>query len=166
MDAALPTRQAALIDQLGLLDAVVAEDPQLQALVHEAAVATGMAKGTINLLHRTTQCQIGTYGFEGSATPREDSLCAQVTGWEPDVYAFADLSTETGFIGNPWVDGRLARVRAYASAPLVVEGTTIGTLCVFDERPRNLTLDQCDRLAALATAVVDLFTRRLAATPA
>ncbi|MGY1604696.1 GAF domain-containing protein [Geodermatophilus sp. SYSU D00815] len=166
MDTALPARQAALIDELGLLDDVVADDPQLRALVHEAAVATGMAQATINLLHGPSQCQIATHGFTGGDTPREDSLCAQVTGWEPDVYAFTDLTTETGFIGNPWVDGRLGHVRAYASAPLVVAGTIVGTLCVFDEEPRSLSLDQCDRLAALATAVVDLFTRRLAATPA
>jgi GAF domain-containing protein len=129
--------------------------PRLESLVRDAAAATGMGRATINLFVGDQQRQLGTHGFTGGDSPLEDSICAQVTGAAPDVYAFTDLAEEPGFIGNPWVDGRRARVRAYASAPLVVGDTTIGTLCVFDETPKAVSLPQCDRLAALAGEVLE-----------
>ena len=171
-DLGLRARQAALIADLHLREDTgngspgVVDDARLTALVHQAATVTGMARATINLLDGDRQCQVSAHGFAAADTPREESLCAQVTGWEPDVYAFTDLATEPGFTGNPWVDGRRARVRAYASAPLIIDGTTIGTLCVFDEQPRALSLAQCDGLAELAAAVVDLLHHRRAAVSA
>jgi GAF domain-containing protein len=160
-------RQAALLAQLHLLDTAVGDcDAALQAelavVVREAVTVTGMARGTVNLFGADQQHQVATCGFTGSDSPLEESLCAQVTGWVPDVYAFTDLAAEPGFTGNPWVDGRRGRVRGYASAPLVVDGTTVGTLCVFDEEPHPLSLAQCDRLGELAGAVVALLGRRRA----
>ena len=161
-DAPLAARQQAVLAELDVLDVPAGDD--LQHLVDAAVAATGMAFGTVNLLDGSRQCQVATHGFEGADSPREESLCAEVTGWEPDVYAFADLSQEVGFTGNPWVDGRRARVRAYASAPLVVDGVTIGTLCVFDEAPRALSLTDCDRLGELAGELSGLLEGRRTAT--
>ncbi|PRY50974.1 GAF domain-containing protein [Geodermatophilus tzadiensis] len=135
-----------------------AAGPELGELVRAAAAATGMPKATVNLFDGDRQRQVGSHGFAGTDSPLADSICAQVTGDAPDVYAFTDLAEEPGFTGNPWVDGRNARVRGYASAPLVVDGSTIGTLCVFDEQPRALSLQQCDRLAELAGDVTRLVT--------
>ncbi|WP_345713652.1 sensor histidine kinase, partial [Kineococcus glutinatus] len=62
---------------------------------------------------------------------------------------------------NPWVDGRLARVRFYASAPLITpEGHALGSLCVFDSAPKELTPEQFGALQDLAAVVVGLFERR------
>jgi GAF domain-containing protein len=132
---------------------------RIQALVREAVAATGMANGTVNLFAGDVQRQVGASGFAAADSPLETSICAELTGWTPDVYAFADLAEEPGFAGSPWVDGQQAHVRGYASAPLTVAGTTIGTLCVFDESPTSLTLEQCDRLARLADRVVDVLAR-------
>jgi GAF domain-containing protein len=166
---ALPTdgrRPADVIADLAVLagDGTVADallDLQLAVLCADAALATGMRRGTVNLLDGTRQCQVGAHGFSGGVSPQDDSVCAQLTGAAADVYAFADLSAEAGFTGNPWVDGRLAAVRAYASAPLLVGGTLIGTLCVFDDVPRALSLEQCDRLAELAGRVSAVLAARL-----
>jgi GAF domain-containing protein len=163
-DDRLPARQAAVIAGLGLLDSPA--DREIADAVLAAVAATGMAYGTVNLLDGSRQCQLATHGFAGADSPREESLCAEVTGGEPDVYAFTDLAREVGFTGNPWVDGRRARVRAYASAPLVVEGVTIGTLCVFDDQPRALTLAACDRLGELAADLSRALGRRRAAARA
>jgi GAF domain-containing protein len=135
--------------------AALSSSPRLESLVRDAAAATGMDRATVNLFDGDRQRQLGTHGFAGGDSPLADSICAQVTGDAPDVYAFTDLAMEPGFIGNPWVDGRLARVRAYASAPLVVGDTTIGTLCVFDDAPKAVSLPQCDALAALAGEVLE-----------
>ncbi|WP_091365207.1 GAF domain-containing protein [Geodermatophilus telluris] len=136
--------------------AAPAPTAQLGELVRAAAAATGMPRATVNLFDGDRQRQVGSHGFTDADTPLADSICAQVTGAAADVYAFTDLAEEPGFTGNPWVDGRSARVRGYASAPLVVGGSTIGTLCVFDEQPRALSLEQCDRLVELAGDVTGL----------
>jgi GAF domain-containing protein len=170
-DARLRGRQTTIIAELRLLDTTpgegdLAAEAEIAGIVAEAVAATGMACGTVNLLDGSRQCQVSTLGFTGADSPREESLCAEVTGWAPDVYAFADLTEEPGFTGNPWVDGRRARVRAYASAPLVVDGTTVGTLCVFDEQPRTLPLSACDRLGELAGVLSRLLEGRRATLPA
>ena len=140
--------------------AAPATTPELGELVRAAAAATGMPRATVNLFDGDRQRQVGSHGFAGTDSALADSICAQVTGGAPEVYAFTDLAEEPGFTGNPWVDGRSARVRGYASAPLVVGGSTIGTLCVFDEEPRALSLQQCDRLAELAGDVTALVAPR------
>jgi GAF domain-containing protein len=173
VSAALPPspdrRSDALISALAVLrhDGSPADpvlDLQLAVLSADAAHVTGMRRGTVNLLDGSRQCQIGAHGFLGGVSPQETSVCAQLTATAPDVYAFADLGAEPGFAGNPWVDGRLAAVRAYASAPVSVDGVVVGTLCVFDDDPRELTLEQCDRLVELAGRVSAVLAARLPVT--
>ena len=61
----------------------------------------------------------------------------------------------------PWVDGRIATVVFYASAPLITPaGHALGTLCVFDSVPKALTESQIERLRDLAEVIVGLFERR------
>jgi PAS domain-containing protein len=62
---------------------------------------------------------------------------------------------------NPWVTGALGRLRFYASAPLVTpQGYALGTLCVFDVEPHELTAEQMAQLTDLAGIVVAFFERR------
>jgi signal transduction histidine kinase len=52
-------------------------------------------------------------------------------------------------------------VRFYAGSPLVTkEGYALGTLCVIDQKPSRLTVDQREGLTALARQVVRLFELR------
>jgi signal transduction histidine kinase len=56
------------------------------------------------------------------------------------------------------VDGRLAAVGLYASAPMVLsDGRVLGTLCVFAEQPGQLSTAQLDALTDLASQAVALF---------
>jgi GAF domain-containing protein len=58
------------------------------------------------------------------------------------------------------VDGRLGSVRFYASAPLLTRDRyVIGTLCVFDIEPHELSEAQIAELQQLATRVVQTFER-------
>jgi diguanylate cyclase (GGDEF)-like protein len=151
-------RAAELMAALELLEKVPGEE--LDAVVRVAAAVTGVSNGTVNLLDQTLQHQLSCSGFDGGPSPREDSLCDAMLQQEPRVRAFRDLSVEPELVDNPWVDGRLGRVRAYATAPLQFDGTTLGTLCVFDPEPHEFTVDQIERLADLATVVVGIFRRR------
>jgi signal transduction histidine kinase len=82
----------------------------------------------------------------------------------------ADARLDERFAANPWVDGRLGNVRLYATALLrSPAGHSVGTLCVFDERPGRLPDHRLAALSKLADRVVDVLelqlrTRELATT--
>ncbi|MGY1704086.1 diguanylate cyclase domain-containing protein [Geodermatophilus sp. SYSU D00697] len=156
--AVLHARQAEILAASGIGSDTT--DAELDAVVRVAAAVTGMPNATLNLLDADEQHQVATHGAVGCSSPRGESLCATVTTWAPRVYAFPDLAALPEFAGNAWVDGRRARIRGYASAPLVADGTPIGALCVYDEQPREIGPGQCDRLADLAAVVLGLLQRR------
>ncbi|MGY1833211.1 diguanylate cyclase domain-containing protein [Geodermatophilus sp. SYSU D01180] len=135
-------------------------DAELAAVVRVAADVAGVRCATVNLLDACEQHQLAPSGFLGCSSPRDESLCAAVNAGGPRGEVIEDLAAEPRYAANPWVDGRRARVRAYASAPLVVDGATVGTLCVFDSEPHAFAPGTGDRLADLASVVVALFQRR------
>ncbi|WP_432523758.1 PAS domain S-box protein [Kineococcus sp. SYSU DK006] len=135
-------------------------DVELDDVVRAAAVVTGLPNATLNLIDEHRQCQLTTVGFDGADSAREDSMCAlHFTAGE--VVHVPDATLDERFRTNPWVDGRLARVRLYASAPLISPaGHALGSLCVFDTGPGELTAAQLSGLQGLARVVVALFERR------
>ena len=138
-------------------------DDELTALVHVAALVAGVPFATLNLIDEQRQCQLTTSGFEGTDSPREQSMCA-LHFLDGEFVEVADARRDPRYAANPWVDGRLARVRFYASAPLVTpDGHALGSLCVFDTEPGGLTDAQAGRLQDLARVVLALFERRRAA---
>jgi signal transduction histidine kinase len=146
------------LDSYHLLDEPV--DAELEAVVRLAASVTGSTRATLNLIGSDRQCQVATQGFVGGDSPRDASMCNQVFRDGVLVHT-ADATQDPRFAGNPWVDGRLARVRHYSSAPLVTaDGHALGSLCVFDEHPRALTATQLTGLDDLAIVVLSLFERR------
>ncbi|MEX5721333.1 diguanylate cyclase domain-containing protein [Geodermatophilus maliterrae] len=92
-------------------------DAELAAVVRIAAAVTGMPFATVTVLDDRSQHQVAPHGFPGATTAREESLCSVMNADAPAVRAHDDLSADPVHAANPWVDGRYARVRAYASAP-------------------------------------------------
>ena len=71
-----------------------------------------------------------------------------------------DATEDDRFSDNPYVTGG-AEVRFYAGAPLVTKsGNALGTLCVIDRTPRQLTPAQEESLRALAKQVMALLDLR------
>jgi diguanylate cyclase (GGDEF)-like protein/PAS domain S-box-containing protein len=138
----------------------LAEDAELAAVVRVAAALTGVPTATVNLLDADQQHQAVTHGFCGTTTPRAESLCAAVNAAGPRTLACDDLAADATSSRNPWVDDRRGRVRAYASAPLVLDGDVVGALCVFDTEPHRFPAGTGDRLGDLAAVVVALLQRR------
>jgi len=140
---------------------------ELVALVDVAARLAGVPMATINLITADEQRQVATVGFEAGVCSREDSMC-DTTLKERRAILLADASQDDRFRDNPFTTGVIGNVKFYASHPLVTpEGVAIGTLCVFDEQPHEITPDLESGLAILAERVVDLLqlelnTRRLA----
>ncbi|MCO8269824.1 ATP-binding protein [Actinoplanes sp. TRM 88003] len=151
-------RRLAVLHEYCLLDAPA--DDELTTVVRVAALVAGVPTATLNLIDESRQCQLTTYGFEGGNTARSDSMCAIQFRAGAFVHV-SDAREHPLYRDNPWVDGTLASVRFYASAPLITpEGYALGTLCVFDDCVKQLTDDQVGRLADLADVLVALFERR------
>ncbi|MDB5966246.1 MAG: histidine kinase, partial [Polaromonas sp.] len=54
-------------------------------------------------------------------------------------------------------------IRFYAAARLAVEGHTLGTLCVYDTRPKQVSATQTETLRVLGRAGMECLARRLPA---
>jgi len=128
----------------------------LQGLVEIAAQVCGVSAAAINLIDHRQQHQVATVGIEAAACSTEDSMCAAILG-SPGPVRVRDARLEARFAQNPFVTGVIARVRFYAASQLrTPAGVVIGTLCVFDEEPRDLSADALRVLDILAGQVVDV----------
>jgi diguanylate cyclase (GGDEF)-like protein len=138
-----------VLHELDLLDQP--RTPELEALARLTAYICGTPTAVVNLIDVDRQWQAAAFGVEPGEVTREDSMCAQVFRSGSVTYT-ADASRDPLFSGNPFVTGRIANVRLYASAPLVVSDQPMGTLCAFAEDSHELTGEQLARLEDLALA--------------
>lgn len=137
---------------------VLTEPPRadLLALVEVAAMVARVPMATINLITDVAQHQIAAHGFDAAICSREDSMCNLVL-YERAPVVVPDASKDPRFAENPFVTGVIGAVRFYASYQLrAPDGVVIGTLCVFDLEPRDLSAEQEHALAGLAARVVDI----------
>jgi signal transduction histidine kinase len=151
------TQDAARVEEIARY-AVLGAPPRrdLQALVALAAQICQVPSAAINLITASEQVQIAAVGMDPSVCTRDDSMCAAVL-YEPEPVIVPDASRDPRFAANPFVTGAIGAVRFYAANHLVTpDGIAIGTLCVFDGRPRELDDDQRQALRTLADRVVDL----------
>lgn len=157
MTAAEAARLAALQEHV---DVDAPAPAELAAVVRLAAHIAGVPTATVNVLDDRLQRQLATEGFAAADSPRAGAMCSTSL----DVGGFVhvpDAARDPRYASGPWVDGRLAAVRFYAAAPLLTpDGHALGTLCVFDVEPRELTAEQTSGLADLADLVMALFDRQ------
>ncbi|TKV29091.1 GAF domain-containing sensor histidine kinase [Arthrobacter sp. NamB2] len=141
----------------------------LQNLVALAVQLCNAKYGAINVITEDEFHQIAALGLEPLMCARDDSLCGQVFQYGHTVVV-PDCREDPRFRSNPFVDGRFGEVRFYATTPLLTrDGVPLGTLCIFDEVPGDLTEQQVTGLETLAAQVVDVLdlqlrTRQLDAT--
>ncbi|THE07755.1 GAF domain-containing sensor histidine kinase [Microbacterium oleivorans] len=148
----------AIIEQYGVLGG--APEPDLQGLVQLAATVCGVPTAVINIIDDRFQHQIAAVGIEPAVCSREDSMCAVVFR-KPGHTVVSDATLDERFAGNPFVTGEVANVRFYASSPLVTpSGVPIGTICIFDDKPRELPEDESAALALIAHQIVDVLELR------
>jgi diguanylate cyclase (GGDEF)-like protein len=148
----------AALHRLGVLDQPPAAD--LEGLTRLAAFVTGAPMSVLNLIDRHRQWQAAATGMECGEVPRGESMCAHTVAEDRAVHV-SDASADVRFADTAFVDGRLARVRMYASVPVHDhEGYAVGALCVVDPRARTLSGPQLDALRDLAAQAEHLLELR------
>ena len=98
-------------------------------------------------------------GIDDPEAPREISFC-QYTIMNDEIFEVTDTLESEIFKDNPFVTGK-SSFRFYAGAPLITpDGFNIGTLCLFDKKPKKLDDEQKKDLATLAMNVITLLELR------
>lgn len=89
-------------------------------------------------------------GIDIQEMPREDAFCAYAITNPNETMVVADTLEDSRFSTHPAVVGE-PNIRFYAGAPLITtDNLALGTLCVMDSKPRELTRQQLEALQALA----------------
>lgn len=92
-----------------------------------------------------------TSGLDVTETPRDLAFCSY-TIQQDTMFIVPDALADPRFADNPVVaDG--PRLRFYAGRPVHVDGRRVGTLCVVDNRPRQLDEEDKKALDDLAALV-------------
>lgn len=92
-------------------------------------------------------------GLDATETPREHAFCAHTILGET-VMIVEDATRDVRFAQNPLVTGD-PRIRFYAGAPLLDgRGNALGSLCVIDSKPRQLTPMQMQALEVLSRQII------------
>jgi PAS domain S-box-containing protein len=128
-------------------------EPSFDEIAALAAKLCGVPIAVVNLIGGGRQFFKAEVGLGVRETPLESSFCAKAI-LEEDFLLVPDAMQDQRFNCNPLVVGE-PHLRFYAGALLKTEsGLPIGTLCVLDHRPRQLTELQQEALRVLAHQVM------------
>jgi DNA-binding response OmpR family regulator len=116
----------------------------------------------ISLVDEKRQWFKARVGLQETETSREYAFCAHAMRRPDEVMVVPDATRDSRFVDNPLVT-REQGIRFYAGAPLVTpEGFSLGTVCVIDNKPRELDDDGRNALLALSRQVILLLEQRKA----
>ena len=149
-------RRLAVLHGTGLLDSP--NEACFDALVHCAAQLTGCTAALMTLCDADRLWVKARVGIELQQTTRHGAFCAHVVDAN-QVLEVRDAPNDTRFAGHPLVTGA-PHVRYYAGAPLLLDGVAIGSLCVIDTAPRQLSEAQLGALQWLAKSACEILQMR------
>jgi PAS domain S-box-containing protein len=154
MKAPIPEDELARLEALkryAILDTF--PEQEFDDLSRLAALICGTPMALVSLVDADRQWFKAKVGINDSETPRDIAFCGHAI-MQRDVMVVPDALADDRFRSNPLVTTQ-PKVRFYAGAPLITqEGHALGTLCVLDHVPRDLTPDQKQALKALGRLVV------------
>lgn len=160
MKAALPTDEAQRLISLrkyAMLDTPPESD--FDEITELAARLCGVPMAFISLVDEKRQWFKSRFGLDVSEMPRTQTFCAHVI-FQHQLLVIPDTRLDTRFSDNPFVLDEPG-IRFYAGAPLVSpEGHVLGTLCVVDYVPHELSGEHQKALIVLGHQVMAQFELR------
>jgi serine/threonine protein kinase len=145
-----PGRLAAL-DRLEILD--TEPEKEFDDLTLLASQVCGTPLALISFVDRDREWFKSKLGLSESSFPRLLTFCAYAIEGR-DVFVVPDAAVDGRFSKNPLVVSEPG-LRFFAGAPLLTpDGYAVGTLCVLDRVPRELTAEQIEALRALSRQVI------------
>ncbi|WP_115049777.1 sensor histidine kinase [Xanthomonas arboricola] len=148
--AAKPPSEALRLQALrsyGILD--TPREAAFEDITRLASIICQTPIALISLVDADRQWFKSELGMGERETPLFKSMCAHAL-LDSDVLVVPDTREDVRFARNPLVTGELP-LHFYAGAVLKTsEGLPLGTVCVLDRQPRQLSDEQVDALRALA----------------
>ncbi|QNJ98636.1 sensor histidine kinase [Constantimarinum furrinae] len=147
-------RRLAEVKKYKLLDTPPEEDydniTTLLATICDTPIAL------ITLLDKDRNYLKSRYGVTISESPRELSFCGHAIYEDTDLFIVEDARKDIRFKDNPLIKEH--GTVFYAGAPLInSNGYALGSLCIYDVKPRVLSTIQKNALLLLSKQVIKLF---------
>jgi adenylate cyclase len=153
MNQMIPNNEPGRLDALknhAILDTL--PEAGFDEITELAAQICGCPAALVSFVDASRQWIKAKYGplpAELSECPREISICT-ATICNNDILYVSDLIKDQRFNTSPLVTGDM-HIRFYCGVPLITrDGYALGTLCVIDFEPREITFEQQEALRRLA----------------
>ena len=163
----VPPSEAARLSAVARYDILdTPPDGAFDRIAAAAADLFGVPIGIVSIVDTDRIWFKAHHGLDGvSEIGRDPGLCASaILGNEP--WIVTDAVSDPRTLANPLVAGEFG-LRFYAGVPLTTgDGHNLGTLCVLDKSPRQVTGAETRILVNLASLVVDQLELRLSARQA
>lgn len=145
------------VEKYGLLDTVPEESfdsiTRLISYICDAPIAL------ITLIDNDRNFLKSHHGIPFNESPREISFCGHAINSDEPIMIVEDSRKDERFHDNPLVEDHGAIF--YAGVPLVnSDGYKLGTLCVYDNKPRTLNESQINALMDLSKQVMSLYEQK------
>lgn len=138
------------LDKYRAAFAVTEESLRFAAL---AANICHTAIGAISVVEKDLQWFSAIHGYNPVSVSRKDSFCGYAI-LQDELFIVEDTLEDERFAENPFV-AQSPHVRFYAGAPLkTAKGMALGTLCIIDDKPQQLSDSQQKSLRELASQLM------------
>ncbi|WP_294185064.1 response regulator [uncultured Sphingobacterium sp.] len=130
------------------------KDPELDVFAQAACLITDCPAALIGMMEQETQRIQSCVGIALETVDRNNTLC-QYTIMRKEVVIIEDTFEDVRSSSNPLI--REGNIRFYAGVPLLDDdGDALGTICVIDFQPKQLSEKQVNSLAELGKAVTKI----------
>lgn len=143
--------------RLAILDSV--PEKLYDDIVNQLARSFNAPIAMVNLLDQDRDWFKARIGLTQSQSPVATSFCEAFFRSPDEIVISEDTTLDPRFSKHPLVMGP-PHIRFYASARLVVNEKTVGTLCAYDVAPKKVSTAQKEQLWVLAQAAIKLLAAR------